>query len=148
MKAYFGGMPTLPDITRIQKEYPSLSVGDFISYETLEKILQNEKNTLRFKTVVHSWRKKMMRENKIVLVPDPGIGLRVASPTERLDLSGRKIESGFRSIKMAARIAAETERDKLTEEQRKTCDHYIRIGSIATLAKKVEAKEIALPEGM
>ena len=143
---FSAGVPTAPDVERLSESYPELKEGQVITKEEISSIIATPANTHRWRTVFASWRRKLERESNIVLRAVPTVGYRVSDPMDRVDISGSKYKGGVRQLNRAARIAARTDRVRLTMEAARACDHIVMTtGQVNTLLA-VEAKKLRYPE--
>jgi alkylated DNA nucleotide flippase Atl1 len=143
---FFGGIPTAPDVERLVEKLGDIKEGQVVAYDDISKIIREDKNTNRFRSVVGAWIRKMGRERNLVLEAVPNVGYKVLLPSERVDYSGRKVRHGFRRIKRGASVARSTSRETLSEDQRRTVDHLSQIDATLRLAEATQAKRLQLPD--
>lgn len=72
------GLPTAPDVTAIQKQWPDLKVGDRVTYEDICALLKLDWRSSRFKSVTTAWRKRELEAGRVI-ESDPGVSFYVAS---------------------------------------------------------------------
>jgi hypothetical protein len=60
------GLPTSPDVTMIQKQWPELKVGDRIAYEEIADLVGIKIRSNRFKSVTDAWRKRELEAGKVI----------------------------------------------------------------------------------
>jgi hypothetical protein len=65
------GMPTKPDVDLLLKTFPDIKAGDKFAYEAVGKLIGNDWNTSRFKSVTNSWRGRLS-EKGVILECMPG----------------------------------------------------------------------------
>ena len=143
---FFGGIPTAPDVERIVKTIGDIQEGQTILYATLTDIIHEAKESCRFRTVVRAWIRKMERERNLVMEAVPTVGYKVLTAPERVDFSGRKVVHGFRRIRRGAKVARLTQRENLSEDQRRTADHLSNIDATLRLAEATEARRLKFPD--
>lgn len=142
-----GGVPTKLDVARLRKEFTELKVGDFIPYNEIADCIEVSRDSNRFRTVVHAWRREIYRELNIVLVPVPSKGFEVASPSERVHLSATKYKSGLRATLRAGDISIRTDTAGLSENEVRARDHIINASAQLRLAAATAAKSLRLQLG-
>ena len=149
MKTFIiGRIPTTPDVNMLCGKFDNLNEGDVVKYGEIESVIGAKRGSGRFQSVTTAWRKKLDRDSNIVLLAVPGVGFKVADPSDRVDLSSRKVKSGTRSIVKGATIASSTDRSRLTEEQRRVCDHISMAATSIQLAVRIAPKPVELPASM
>ena len=60
------GLPTAPDVTMLQKQWPELKVGDRIEYEEIAALLGIQVRSNRFKSVTDAWRKRELEAGRVI----------------------------------------------------------------------------------
>lgn len=143
---HFAGVPTKPDVDRMQSVFGVPDEGRLITYEEIEQVIGCKYRSNRFTSVVNAWRKSLESKHQVILGCDPGKGVYRLNPDDRLDLSGSKLRSGFRSVGKSGRIVAFTERARLSPENQRAADHITRVVSSVKLAIATAAKQIDLPD--
>jgi hypothetical protein len=139
---FLGGIPTEPDVKRLEEALGVPEEGAVVSWEALEGVLHDHRRAHRFLTVVNAWRRKLHREHNVVMVAVRGEGLMSAPPDVRLDSGARRIRSGFRSIFRAGTVLEGTDRNRLTTDQRKALDHNLRVSTQARMAAAMESRRL------
>lgn len=142
MTLFSGAMPTAPDVKRLTEQLGKLSIGQEISHEAVEAILNTERNSSRYRTVTGAWRRLARRDDNLQIEAVPGRGFRVLTGVERLQSSRKKAADGFRKVGRAAREAAAIPDAELNADQRVKRDHFQMVAakmvSIASAEMKVE----------
>lgn len=139
---FFGGVPTEPDVNEIMRLTRDYEEGGLISYRMIEQACGESKHSNRFRTVVIALKKKVMRERNWLLVAEPNEGYVIADPQKRVSYSVSQVHGAKRRIIKSAAIAATTDADKLTEEQRRLRDHIRDIPARLRLAELTAPKPI------
>lgn len=138
-----GGVPTEPDIYRLNERFGKPKEGDEIPWEAIEAVIDEPRDTSRFRTVVSRWRKIMLRDHNIVLKAiGQGRGLVVADPSQRIMDSSGKFKSGMRRIKQSAMLAGTTDRSRLNDEQKRLADHIQKSAAFFQGHLNTEAKQL------
>lgn len=137
---YFGGLPTEPDVKRIREIYPdsALKVGDLIAYEDMAEALDEEKDSFRFKTITNRWRKLVEKDCGKVIGVEKGIGFKVLSDSQKLDLSGLKLRSATRMARRSYIVAGRVDRRNLSEDERKRLEHHSRCSAQVLAASQLK----------
>jgi hypothetical protein len=118
---HFGGVPTDPDIRRIRQEHPdhTLTPGTLIRYEDVERLIQTGRDTARFRTVTDKWRRQVEDETgSVVIGTEPGLGFKVLTEAEKLNLGYDKLRSAARSARRSYVVAGRVSVSQLSEEDR------------------------------
>ena len=139
---FFGGIPTQPDVDKLEKVYGIPAIGTVIPYQAIADLLGIALESSRFKTVTGQWRKKLDRIHNIVFRCIPGAAFEVADSHGRVDLASRGYKMGVRKVVRCSNIAARTDRSTLSAEESRVCDHLERVASAHLLAAKTSAKEV------
>lgn len=144
---HLGGIPTEPDVRALMEDMTkdAYTEGTIIKKQDVEGIISVQANTFRFQTVVAAWRKRLMAEWNIILVAVPGVGWKVASPSERISLSVSKVKSGLRHVRRGGTIATTTDRARLKPEEQRSADHIANVCAAIELTAKTKARELRLP---
>lgn len=140
-----GGVPTKMDVDKLIEAFGVPSEGRLISYGEISREVGCDRDTTRFKTVVHAWRRRLYKVHNVVLDCEPNKGYRVADPTTRVVIAKGQHVGGLRRIRRAGAIAGTTSDDRLDPEHRRVRDHLVRVSSVLQLAAATEAKRITMP---
>jgi len=142
---FFGGVPTAPDVKKLDDTLGVPKEGDVIAWAVLEKIVACARSDYRFTSVVSSWRKKLEREHNVLMIAEPGEGLVAATPDQRIDWAARKVKHGRRSIVRGSAVAATTDAARLSaacvETRAWICDVPARL----RLAEQCAARQVRKP---
>ncbi len=142
--AWNEGMPTGPDVTALQKRWPSLNIGDRIPYAEVEEVLGLEWKSSRFKTVTEAWRRRELEAGRVINC-ERGIGFAVATSEQItsdtypvLQQVGRKVRKQRHKL---------TTIKPATDTEKQVIEHHGRIlNAIERDAKK--ARMNMLPESV
>lgn len=126
-RTFFRGVPTAVDVKTLDDFFKVPAEGALIRWTEIEEVLKMQKDSYRYKTVVHTWRKKLLREHNILLVAEIGKGLTAATPDARIDWSGKKVAQGRRYIIRGSTVAATTDKTRLTESNKESMAFLIDI---------------------
>lgn len=141
-----GGMPYGPDIKKLNEEFPldSLAEGRVITHEVISKAIGYRAGTSRYYAVVKSWIGKQRAENRIFIVFESKVGVKVLNPAEVMEYGERTLRQKIGQTGKAARIFNWVERDRLDTTGQKRFDHQTRV--IATIKQSLDSarKELAV----
>ena len=140
------GVPTAPDVTRLEEAFPDLPDGKLIQWDEMETVLHFTKTDSRFRTVVGAWRKKLERERNIILGAVAGVGLEVLTREQRCEVGGSKLKRGIRSVKRGGAVILKTDRTGLPDEVCRAADHVVRLSAMITQTAATEAKKLRYPD--
>lgn len=136
------GASTAPDVAKLSKALGVLTAGDVLTYSSMALILGLPVKSYRFRTVLCAWRAKLYDMDNLVLLPVRGMGLRVASGSERVVVSRAKIKVGFNAMSKGADIAMRTPRVGLSSEDLTYLKHVSTVSAAARLAEATSAREL------
>jgi hypothetical protein len=134
-KMFFGGLPTKVEVDGLMLLADAYREGDTIPYELIEAEIKIGRRSNRGASIVSSWKRRMFRENNVLLIADSGKGYRKADPKERMSNSSSLVSAGRRRIMRAATVAASTEAHRLDDEGKKLREHIQAIPSRLRLAE-------------
>lgn len=122
-KAYFGGLPTQPDVNRLNEAF-ALKVGDEIRHEQIEAVLGVSRNSNRYRTVTNAWRNNR-RMYGLELGSVTGVGFRVLDPAERIDRGYADVRSGVRKqLRAIDRTSAVITDDPALQKKQEVLHRY------------------------
>lgn len=154
---FVGGIPTAPDVERLEQRFGVPKEGEFVPYKALAEVIgmhdpddkagiARTRASSRFNTVVHAWRNKLRRQYNVEMKAVPGEGYQVETPSERITDSARRTKLGLRQVNRAANKAARTDRERLSDGERKAADFLSTIGGKLRALHNTEARNY-LPSG-
>jgi len=142
---FFGGVPTAPDVKRIEDALGVPKEGTTIAWKHLEGIILCARTEYRFSSVVTAWRKKLEREHSVLMIAEAGTGLKAATPDERIDWSARKVKAGRRAIVRGASVALTTDAGRLSAACAETRAWICDVPARLRLAEQCAARPIKKP---
>ena len=146
MSVFFGGIPTDIDVKKITDTLGLPDPGTLVLYETLEEIIDVTRKESRFRSVVGSWRKQLLRDHNLITEGIRDEGIKILENKDRGDHCMRQVAKGSKAIKRGYDRAARTQRDGLTTEQLRVLDHVMNLsGSILNLGRKLEKSRSVVP---
>jgi hypothetical protein len=135
-KLFFGGVPTKIDIDRLQKSFGIPRHGDLLRHDDISKVIDVDKKSARYRTVVNQWRRILLNEHGIELASETGVGYKVLSDPERVDHGGKRFGRSVRATVRSAKMAAMIPLEKLEGVDKKKAEHLklatMRIAEAAT----------------
>lgn len=141
-KLYFGGIPTKVDVDKLIEEFKNYKEGDLIPYESIEETISEKRKSFRWASVVTAWRKRLYRENNMLLIAEANKGFLIANPEERITHCAGMVNQGKRKIFRGASIASATEANRLSEDGQKKRDHLRMLPARLKLAEQVAPKTV------
>lgn len=126
---FVSGIPTDPDVRKLMEAFGKPSDG------------------ARYRTVTTAWRKKLHREHNIIVLADPGVGFKVATPDERVESGHSKMRTGQRITKRAFQVIGSTDLARVTPENRAQAERDMRVAKAVLTAARIESTKFkaALP---
>ena len=147
-KLFFGGLPTDIEMAKLREAYPEskMSSGDFFPYSDIEKLIELEWKSTRFRSVTNRWRRVVEGETNIFIHPDPGKGFKVLTEPEKLALSGKKFGSAGKIARRSFVIGSRVDRKALSENELTALDHLAsgaaKIHAAAQIKRQLELPKI------
>lgn len=122
---YFGGVPTAIEVDKLLKTYSTVEVGRIITHEEIEALVgvERARNLSRYHTITTRFAAKIFRQYNVRLLSLRGVGYRVLSPNERVDLSIDSAGSAVRHLGRALRDVVSAPRIEMNETEKQRADH-------------------------
>jgi hypothetical protein len=140
------GVPTAPDVKRLDEALGVPSEGTIILYTRLSEIIQSPKASNRFRTVLHAWRRKLFREHNVELDPTGDAqGLIALPPGDRIGKAVRNHASGRRKQRRAWYLSSMTDRNRLSSTEQQAQDFLYRRHAAERLAEITASKPLRIP---
>jgi len=95
--AYHRGLSTNLDVRNLDSEL-SILEGEEITHDAIEALIHQSRKSNRYKTVVAKWRKSLLADRNILLIPRIGVGYLVANAGERLGRAQSLHKQGVKRI--------------------------------------------------
>ena len=140
--SFFRGIPTAPDVKRLDDAYGSLSVGQKLQWGELASVVGESPGTYRFRTIVTQWRRKLDRDRNIIMGAVRGEGLEVLDGHGRAVHVGVGFKSGMRKSGRAASVACRTDLTTLDAPDRRVVEHVNNTVAAIRLVAATKAKEL------
>lgn len=141
-----GGMPYGPDIKKLNESFPldSLAEGLVLTHEKLEKAVGYRAGTSRYYAVVKSWIGRQRAENRIFIVFEPKIGVKVLNPAEVMEYAEKSVRQKIGQTGKAVRIFNWVERERLDSTGQKRFDHQTKVVGVIRQSLEAARKELAI----
>ena len=139
-EVFNGGVPTAPAVQKLKDRFGAPEPGKVMKYAEIADTIEERRESNRFRSVVEAWRKALEHENGILLRCVPNTGYEALDAHGRIYEAGRTYKHGIRRFYRAGEIATGTDRDLLTDAERKTQDHLVFTASSMRLAHKTAPK--------
>lgn len=136
------GMPTDVDVRLLSDKFGVPAVGSLVEYAQIEEVLKIRRGSSRFQTVTRAWRDKLERDHNLLTKAVPNKGFRIADPSERADMIGRKFKSHLRGIKKSGARAVLTPREGLSSDAVRTMDHVGNTAATLVLHAQLAARKL------
>lgn len=137
------GLPTEPDIARLNAHFGKLEAGMSVSYQEIGNVIQSAHGTNRWSTVTSAWRKKLS-EARIYFRAQDGNKFVVRNVEESGIYGADLTRRGMRSVRASARVLNGIEVSKLTPETRARVDRALATQAAFTLAAATQPKALPL----
>lgn len=130
-REYFGGLPTGPDVRKLQEHFPDMEsrIGSVITHEEIETVIGIKRDQARYKTIVTAWRKRIAKDSngRVQIRGDlreyVGIGFRVLNDSEMVEFHTDLKQSMTRKGRRAYIVLVNSDESKLTDEQKRIRNH-------------------------
>lgn len=132
---YFGGIPTGPDVARIEAVVEP-TPGSIISHHTIEEAIDEKHGTSRYRTVTEAWRTKALRDYNIEIEAERGVGFRVLTEPERVGVMRKRVGGGCRKIGKAVNRGSRIDTRQLEGADKVTHEAQMRFGHALNDAAK------------
>lgn len=140
------GIPTKLDVEKLIKRFGVPIVGSVIEYADIEKELGTHRRSHRFGSVVTAWRKRLDRENNLVLAGNRMGGFEVLTAKRRVSYSSAGFKIGMKKVLRSADIACRTNVDELDAGERRVVDHIVQTSGLLQSVAHSAAKELGKPK--
>jgi len=120
---------TSPEVRALMEEVSKRDTGYTWTHDELERIIGAKRDTDRYRTVLATSRNRMLRERNKWLESVHGVGYKLADGWERIRRACQKQTTGMNMIAKAVVIATTTEREGLSDEDKRVHDHFVKLGA-------------------
>lgn len=141
---FLGGVPTDVEVRDLRSRWPEseMKPGDVIPYEVVEEMIGAKRHTSRWASVTGRWRKIVERETPhLVVGTERGVGFKVLSAAEKLDLSETKLDTAARAVRRSYKVAARVEVKELDDDERARLSLAQHRGAAILRVKQMQSTE-------
>lgn len=126
-KLFFGGVPTAPDVDKLNEAFPDLvRNGRILTHQEIEVASGLVYGTNRYQTVVQAWRKRLAKKGIILSGRKAkGKGYAVLTGDQIVDYAQEKIQHAGRKVKHAVIAVSHVPDNELSTERRRYRDQLI-----------------------
>jgi hypothetical protein len=139
---FFRGIPTKVDVDALVAAIGVPEAGTEIKHDDIAKIINQPVRSYRYCTVVSAWRKRLERENNVLLQALTGVGYVSLNASGRVAVAASKYKCSLRQVERSGKIAAKTDRKTLTDEEKRACDHIQNTSAALRMAADKAARAI------
>lgn len=144
---YFGGLTTDPQIRRLSEHYSDISSrrGTVIPHEEIEKLIEAERGSNRYRTITNRWRRRVERETGIVIAGTGdavGVGFRVLTDDEQVGFGVSQRVSAGRRIRRWHTVVSNVNTDRLSPAMKAVRDFEVSAAARMHLAMTQVRKEL------
>lgn len=129
---FLGAVPLKPSVDQLMQEI-NPSPGEVYSHKDLSRICGADYPSMRYRSVIACWKRRLIVERGIDVVAEPKIGYRVLLDGERVSSGAKEATSGLRKIRRGGSRAMRAEESNLTEPEKRQRMQLMR--TVADLAK-------------
>jgi hypothetical protein len=148
-RLFFGGVPTTPDVNRLEEAYGRelLTAGTLIPYVDVTEVINEQPGTSRFKSVTHAWRKKMETDYNIIIDCEiESQAFIVLTEGGKVELSRSKLGRAVKAARRSYVISARVDLKQLTDDERKAHDFNTLKAANVIASGQLRNGRKALPE--
>lgn len=122
---FLRGVPTAVDVRILEEKFGVPTESDVITYEDIESVLKIKRDVYRFKTVLLAWHKKLLNEQNIFIITVRNIGVKAATPDERIEWSSKAHKRAKKLIFRGVNIATTTDAKRLSDDKKRDMRKFI-----------------------
>lgn len=142
------GRPTAPHVDKIFARVKEMKEGEVITHLELTKIIGEDKDTQRYRTIVAAAKRRVFRELNIELKSVAGEGYRNPIGFDQLRSGVGTIASGVRRIGRGVKVGAVISDDRLPNPNHRAArDRIVMQGNYLQQIAKTKRKELQLTIG-
>lgn len=139
---FFRGIPTEPDVKRLEEAFGVPKIGTEIKYKAIADTIREAVGSHRYQSVVVAWRKRLENNHRVVLGTISGLAYVVLDGHGVANLSGATIKSALRKSGKAVKFAEIALTHELAPEDKRVAEHVRNVGAALRLAAATEAKRL------
>lgn len=139
---HFSGTPTAPAVSKLMEAHGPLEVNAVIKHETIEAACFENRKSDRYRTVVKAWKNEVWNKTGMVIESLPRIGYQVLDNHKRVTHATRLQRHGIKRIRRGATVAVNTDKDGLSDDEKKAIERAALIHASLRLSELVKPKQI------
>lgn len=143
----FFGRSTAPDVTKLIESVGTPTRGSVVTYEQIEAILGMDRRSSRFRTVVSSWRRRVLRETGVNATCEMNVGFRFQDAASQAMVVGHGLRKGMRTIFRAAVVSDHVKPELLSDHDRSRRDQALTAAKQAVESLRSDNKRLAMLTG-
>ena len=142
---FFGGLPTEPEAKKLMERFGVLEVGRQILYDEIAEVIGVKYGTSRFRTILSSWRHRLEKEHNLRMGFEPGKGIKMLSPEERVGAAEDDVRSGVRKLRKGANEASRLPLEEIKDEKVRAQGDHLRTVAAKVYSSVVETVKALRP---
>ncbi len=142
------GKPTGPQVQKLLDHVKLTKAGDIITYETIESLWGEARKSTRFRTLIGTAKRRILRELGLDLHAVAGVGYEHPAGWTQIRQGVARVRRGTKSIVRGVQVSAVVSDDRLPEPKHRAARDFI-VSKARYLAEvaKAEKKSIQLVIG-
>lgn len=141
-----GGVSTEPEVNDLMEKIGVPAAGQQISYAQVEEISSTKRGTGRWDSVTNAWRTRLRRQYNVELLAIRNEGFQAMNNSERVNFGGKQYKIGLDRIERAVDVIKKTDRQGLSDDERKAADFIQFNGATLVNSARLAARNPVLPE--
>lgn len=139
-RPYFGGIPMEPQVRKLLDTFGSPEPG-IIRHDQIETVIGENRRSSRYQSIVVAWRKRMFKEQNIDSDAVRGVGVKILTESERVDVSGKDFGRASKRVVRSHHRISVVQNEKLDEKTKYKADHLRRITAMSAGALAASVRE-------
>lgn len=139
----FEGESIKPHVDRLMEAY-EIKQGDVLMHEDIAHTAGVEYGSARYRSLIQSWRARLMREKNIDIQSKPGIGYMALYENERVAYGIKDFSHSVRRMGKSVNRIAAADTAKLDDIHRRQQDHAVRLTQELVQSGRKASKQIGL----
>ncbi len=142
------GKPTGPQVQKLFDHVKQTTPNDIIKHETIELLFGEKRGTHRYRTLISTSKRRILRELHLDLRAVPGVGYEHPEGWTQIRQGVARIRTGTKSIVRGVQVAAVVSDERLPEPKHRAARDFIvnKARYLAEIAK-TEKKSVELAVG-
>ena len=136
------GVPTGADVKKLMDAFGIPAQGTLIPYTEIESVINEEKGSYRWGSVISAWRRLLECTHNVILKAETRKGYKALTDKERVHFCADGHKQGLKKIVVAGDRASRTNRKHLTEEERRAADYLEQVAGTIKVTAATEVRKI------